>query len=267
MIDVKNLRKRSNLGIKGLIIVGKNELVAFFRNKGLVASQLLQPILYVVFIIVGLNQSVGEVIYRGHSISYAKYATIGVFALLIIGQMSQVIYRVTIDKRYGLLALKLSSGVKPIFYILGMSVYPALGLLTQEVVIYVVALLFDIRISLERFLSAIALSLIILLFWNSIGILITMFIHNYQTRDIIIRFLLTPLGFTAPVFYALESAPLFIQLFGKLNPLTYQLMIIRDAAFGSQNIYSVFSISILSLLAISISVLVMSKIELVLKER
>ena len=267
MIEVKNLRKKSNLGIKGITIVGKNELVAFFRNKGLVASQMLQPILYVVFIIVGLNQSVGDVFYKGQSISYAKYATIGVFALLIIGQMSQVIYRVTIDKRYGLLALKLSSGVKPVFYILGMSVYPSLGLLTQEAVIYVVSLLFNIHISVETFLIAVVLSLVVLLFWNSLGILITMFIHNYQTRDIIIRFLLTPLGFTAPVFYVLDDAPIFVQVFGKLNPLTYQLMTIRDAAFGSQTIYSVFLISMLSLLTICITALVMSRIDLVLKER
>lgn len=266
-MDVKNLRKNSNLGLKGIMVVGRNELVAFFRNKGLIASQLIQPILYVVFVIVGLNQSIGNIYYKGHAIAYEKYSIVGILAILIIGQMSQVIYRVTIDKRYGLLALKLCSGVQPIFYILGMSIYPVLGLLTQEIVVYIISLFFNMGIPLGKYILAIMVSVIVLIFWNSIGILITMFINNYQKRDIVIRFLFTPLGFTAPVFYILDSAPRFVQWFGNLNPLTYQLNVIRDVAFGIQRQHSLFLIIFLSLIMLFFTSIVIARVELVLKER
>lgn len=266
-MDVKDLRKNSNLGLKGMTIVGRNELIAFFRNKGLIASELIQPILYIVFVIVGLNQSIGNISYKGRAISYEKYSIVGVLAILIIGQMSQVIYRATVDKRYGLLALKLCSGVQPIFYILGMSIYPVIGLLTQEIVIYIISLFFKIGIPLGKYILVIMVSMIVLLFWNSLGILITMFINDYQTRDIVISFLLTPLGFTAPVFYILDSAPRLVQWFGYLNPLTYQLSALRDVAFGIPNQLSLVLIISLSLIMLFFTSIVIARIDLVLKER
>ncbi|WP_240187241.1 ABC transporter permease [Streptococcus lutetiensis] len=266
MIEARNLRHNSNLGLYGGKIVAKNELVAFFRSKGILASQLIQPILYVVFVVVGLNDSIHSVNFRGVNVTYAEYTILGIIGLLIIGQMTQVIYRVTIDKKYGLLALKLCSGVKPFFYILGMSVFPILGLLVQEVVIFGIAILFGIQLVVSKYLIVIILSILILLFWNSIGILITMFINDYRRRDIVIRFLLTPLGFSAPVFYIMDSAPEVIRLFGKINPLTYQLEIIRDVYFN--NIYfGVIGILLTSVVAIVVAILVIPRINLILIER
>lgn len=266
-MNVVNLRKKSNLGIRGIIIISKNELAAFFRNKGLMASLFIQPILYVAFVIIGLNSTIGNTDYKGMTISYAQYTTVGLVGLFVISQMSQAIYRVTIDKKYGLLALKLSSGVRPLYYIIGMSVYPILGLLIQEIVIYSVSSFFKIGIKLDKFLEIMLLSLIISLFWNALGILITMFINDYRSRDIVIRFVLTPLGFTAPVFYLLASAPTLIQWFGRLNPLTYQLNVIRDVYFSIQSPYEVVLIIVVSLLMLVITSLVIPKINLVLIER
>ncbi len=263
----QDLRSSSNLGIRGLFIVAKTEMVAFFRNKGLILSQLIQPILYVIFIIVGLSQSLRTVHYQGITMSYAQYATVGISSILIIGQMSQVIYRVTIDKRYGLLALKLSSGIKPIYYILGMNVYPVLGLIVQEIVLFTLSVLFGINFTFVQSLIILALSVISLLFWDAIGIIITVFINNYETRDLVIRFLLTPLGFTAPTFYVLSEAPKFVQLFGYLNPLTYQITIIRDASLGLSNFFVISSLPIVAILVILIVSTIIPRINLVIYER
>lgn len=266
-MEVEKLRKESNLGLNGIRIVGKNEIIAFFRSKGLVASQLLQPILYVVFIVVGLNNSIGSVNYNGLIVPYSNYTIVGIFSLLIVGQMTQVIYRVTIDKRYGLLALKLSSGVKPFYYILGMSLYSILGLGIQEIVIYLIGLLFNINISFPLFLYIMLLSFVVLLFWTSLGVLITMFINDYQKRDIVIRFLITPLGFTAPVFYLYDTALRVVQIFGAINPLSYQLAVLRDTFFGIQSSLQIFLLILASLLSIVVTAIIIPKINLVLVER
>lgn len=267
MIEVQELRKQSNLGLDGWKIVAKNELMAFFQSKGLLATQLLQPILYIVFIVVGLNSSIRDVSYNNMIVSYAHYTTLGIIGLLVINQMTQVIYRVTIDKKYGLLALKLCSGVKPFYYIIGMSVYPMLGLLIQELTIYLIAMFFGIYFSIGKFLLIIFLSFLLLLFWNTIGILITMFINDYRRRDIVIRFLLTPLGFTAPVFYVMEAAPTVVQWFGRLNPLTYQIDTLRTLYFGGDFLLGAFWIGVTTFLALSLTVFIIPRIKLVLIER
>ncbi|MDO4667008.1 MAG: ABC transporter permease [Streptococcus sp.] len=263
----EELRHRSDLGIRGLIIIAKNEIIAFFRSKGLILSQFLQPILYVVFIIIGLNSSINNITYYNIKTSYAEYTIIGVIALLIIGQMTQVIYRVTIDKKYGLLALKLCSGVRPLYYTLGMSIYSILGLVVQEIVIYIITLIFGINILIDRFLYVIGLSIIVLLFWVSLAILITMFINDYRSRDIVIRFVLTPLGFTAPVFYIMDSAPSAVRWIGQLNPLTYQLDILRKFYFKFSTTLELFFLLLTSLLALVAVTFIIPKIKLVLIER
>lgn len=159
-MKASELRHRSDLGVGGIEIIAKNELVAFFRSKGLLLSQLLQPILYVVFIVIGLNSAISKVNYDNIITSYTEYAITGIIGLLIIGQMTQVIYRVTIDKKYGLLSLKLCSGVKPIYYILGMSVYSLLGLLVQEFIIYLVSSMFGVAIPLYNYFLIILLSIV-----------------------------------------------------------------------------------------------------------
>ncbi|HFD1748327.1 MULTISPECIES: hypothetical protein [Enterococcus] len=90
-------RVQHYLGIKGLKIIVKNELNAFLRNKGLIISQLVQPILYYIFIVLGINSFVTNIAYEGKTISYADYALTGILGILIISQMTQTIYRITID--------------------------------------------------------------------------------------------------------------------------------------------------------------------------
>lgn len=261
------LRHKSDLGLRGLAIIAKNEIIAFFRSKGLIISQFLQPILYVVFIIIGLNSSIKNIQFNDIKTSYAEYTIIGVIALLIIGQMTQVIYRVTIDKKYGLLALKLCSGVRPLYYILGMSIYSILGLIVQEIIIYIITLAFEINIAIDRFFYTVLLSIVVLLFWDSLAILLTMFINDYRRRDIVIRFVLTPLGFTAPVFYLIDSAPSIVRWIGQLNPLTYQLTILRNFYFKNSTTLELVFLLLTSLLVLISVSFIIPKIKLILIER
>ncbi|KRN77540.1 ABC transporter permease [Weissella minor] len=226
-------RTQHYLGMKGLKIIVNNELKAFFRNKGLIISQLVQPILYYIFIVLGINNFVSKVDYAGKSIAYADYALTGILGILIISQMTQAIYRITIDKRYGLLALKRQSGVSPFYYIIGMSVYPMIGIFIQSIVLYLIARLFGSAIGLVNYLAGIGVVIIVLYFWTAIAALITIKINDYQRRDAIISFIITPLGFTAPAFYLISNVPTFIKVIGYFNPLTYQLYAIRSVVFDT----------------------------------
>ncbi len=266
-MEANELRKKSSLGIQGIYIVAQNELIAFFRNKGLILSQITQPILYLIFIVIGINSSIDGVKYNGVSISYAQYALIGIFSILIISQTSQAIYRVTVDKRFGMMALKLSSGVKPYAYVLGIAVYPFIGFLVQTTVLYIISLFFSIGISISSYYLTVLFGLVVLLFWVSFGIIITMFINDYQKRDVFISFLLTPLGFTAPAFYILDTVPFFIKIIAYVNPLTYQLEALRSITFKLSN-YETFALLILmTAIMFVIVVKLIPRINLVLKER
>ncbi|RLK63802.1 ABC transporter permease [Atopobacter sp. AH10] len=259
-------RERSNLGVYGLGLLIKYELIAFLENKGAVLSLFVTPILYFVFICLGVNRMAGNISYEGISISYLEYSLTGITMIFIISQMSQTIYRTTIDKRYGLLALKLLSGIKPIYYVLGMSTYAVLGLFIQVFALIAIATLFGIRFSLLQMgLLAITISLI-LIFWSSLAVALTLRINNYEVRDNIISFVITPLSFTAPVFYVLDYVPEWMQILAKINPVTYQLEALRQGLFLGNYGLPILVLASLAIVAILFSSRLVAKSTLSLSE-
>lgn len=259
-------RERSNLGFYGLRLLIRYELTAFLENKGAVFSLLVTPILYFVFISIGVNRMADDIVYLDVQVSYLEYSFTGIIMILVISQMSQTIYRTTIDKRYGLLALKLLSGVKPPYYVLGMSTYSVLGLIIQVSALMIVASLFSVKYSLIQVSFLIITAVLILLFWSAIAVAITLRISNYEVRDNIISFVITPLSFTAPVFYVLTYVPKWMQWLAMINPVTYQLAALRQGFFLGNYIQPLTILIALALVSILLSSRLVAKSELSFSE-
>ncbi|MCI1880932.1 MAG: ABC transporter permease [Sporolactobacillus sp.] len=260
--------RKISIGIRGFYVVFFNEIHAFFRNKGMFLSMTLQPILYFGFMVIGINASIGGTIYYlGRNIPYSAYAIVGVISLLMTTQMSQAMYRSTVDKQYGLLALKFLNGIRPGFYILGMSTFPALGYLYQSIILLTLGIASGVIQHMPFLPFAMIIGLVMLIFWTSLGIIISTKINNYQRRDIITTLLFTPLAFTAPSFYSLDHSPRIIQVISYMNPMTYQISALRSIAVGKFNwLYLGISISF-SVLSVILAVMILDRMELTFSER
>lgn len=230
------------------------EAKIFFQTRPMLISQLLTPLLYFIFIVTALSETIGNITINDVLIPYNEYALVGILTMSMMGQMSRVIYRMTVDRRYGFFALKMQAGIKPFFYILSMSTGAVLGYATQAIIFYLIILafhlhftLFPFNFTLFPFICMWGIGLISLFFWISLGTVITMFIKTYQMRDMVLTFLIMPLSFSAPSFYVLHDAPSFIQILALINPLTYQLNAMRAAAFGTVSEVSVMYVLLFSL--------------------
>ncbi|MFP7774073.1 ABC transporter permease [Ligilactobacillus sp. LYQ112] len=261
-----NFRNES-LGIKGMYVVLLNEINAFKANKGKLLSMTMQPILYFAFLIVGLNATSGKIIYEGRSMPYTAYAVVGVLSLIMTTQMSESLYRSTIDKQFGLMAIKFISGVTPLYYILGMSIFPFIGYLYQSAILFILCIPFKI-LKFAKFLPlSILLGLFMLLFWTSLGIFFSTLFSNYQQRDIFIQLIFTPVTFTAPAFYLESKAPLYIKTLANINPMTYQLQALRAIAYGHFSILKTCIAVLPSILALIFVSFALRKTRLTLQEK
>jgi ABC-2 type transport system permease protein len=61
-----------------------------------------------------------------------------------------------------------------------------------------------------------------------VGALMGALIHSYSQRDLILSLVNLPIILTAPIFFSIDSAPIFLQVMAMLNPLTYQANLLRD---------------------------------------
>lgn len=150
-----------------------------------------EPVLYSAFVVTALSSRGG-----GVDVDLVGFLTIGVIGIQYVRMMTQVIYRWTLERKWSLGSLKLSSGVpQPGYYAGG-------GMLLCG------------------------------LFWSALGCVLTAIIRSYRTRDFVVAMMLTPLMFSAPTLYSLDQVPVFLRAVARLNPLTYQLHFLRSAANG-----------------------------------
>ena len=150
-----------------------------------------EPVFYSAFVVTALSSRGG-----GVDVDLVGFLTIGVIGIQYVRMMTQVIYRWTLERKWSLGGLKLSSGVPRLGY------YAGGGMLLCG------------------------------LFWSALGCVLTAIIRSYRTRDFVVAMMLTPLMLSAPTLYSLDQVPVFLRAVARLNPLTYQLHFLRSAANG-----------------------------------
>ena len=75
------------------------------------------------------------------------------------------------------------------------------------------------------------------------------------------------LTFSAPSFYVYENAPWLVKFISRLNPLTYQLEVMREAAFASASCLSLAFLCLLSFLSLAVAMEITARIPLFEKEQ
>ena len=225
-------------------MVAEFELRAFWGTKStLVSSLLVQPVVYLVLLTGGVESLIDPAVtFAGGN--YLSYVFPGLMALQALREFSGAIYRTTAERRWGQLALKRLAGVGALGYVLGLTPPLIIAFLVQAVVSTPLALLLGAHMTPQGWLATILLGSVLLVFWAALALLMTTLIRNYQQRDVVLGLLMLPLMFSAPVFFVLEDAPRYLQAIAWFNPLTYQVIAMRDA-FNGELRWSILAVALI----------------------
>ncbi len=262
-----NFRHHS-LGIRSIWIVASNEWKAFRTNKGLLLSMFMQPLMLYGLLVSALGLSINSVSYQNVTVSYAQYALIGILSFFMTTQMSQAMYRASVDKQFGLLAIKFMNGVQPWHYLTGMNFFPSLGFIFQCGILLILGLITGGIYNTMLFLLAVLFPIFLLMFWSALGILLSTKISNYQKRDLVMTLIFTPISYAAPTLYVLsDNSPILIKFISAINPVTYQLRALRSIAFGIFDIKAIMISITLSLIMVLLAQHILKHMKLTLAER
>lgn len=268
MIKAEDFRNNSHIGmisaIKFMVI---SEFNAYKTSVAQLIRQILSPVLYFIFLAQGLGALISKISFIGKDVDYKTYVFFGIFAYILINFFSESIYRTTVDKRYGLLAFKLQSGISPLYYIIGGGIFSAISMLCQTFILFIIALFFGIEVDILLYVIGVLFAIVSLYFWRSLGVLIAIGIKDYRTRDLIMTFGVLPLSFAAPVFYSLDNSPILIKLVASINPLTYQIQSIRSMAFGKFSIFYIGISLMITIITILITNIIINKLDISISER
>lgn len=195
----------------------------FSEGKSLLSSLLLEPMVQMLLLAAGLQGLIGDGdnFYQEHS--YIAFVLPGLLMLQALRGFSRTMYRTVLDRQWGMLTIKRMAGAGGAGYAGSKIAAPMLALVIQITVMYALGFAMGARYDALNMLLAGMLCLVAVSFWASVAIIVTGFVKDYVTRDMIVTWLMLPLGLAAPVFYTLESAPTYIQWIARFNPLAYQV--------------------------------------------
>jgi len=209
-------------------------------------SSLANPVAYLCFLGVGLAAQFGGVSYLGFMLP-------GVIVIQATSSMSAMIYRAVLERRWGLGALKLQAGIAPSAYLTGMLSAPVCLYVLRVLVLLVIAALLSVLVNAGAWLLGVLVSLLAMGFWSLLGIIVAAFLKDYRTRDFVVGLIMTPLMFAAPTFYSLDAAPVVLKVIASVNPLTYQVELLRAVMAGGLDLTALIVSVVLLLAAAAVS--------------
>lgn len=217
---------------KGAILTAEFEIkAADMLNAAGFARLVAEPAFYSLFVVTALSSHGGSI-----DLERVEFLAVGVIGIQYVRMMTQVIYRWTLERKWSLGSLKLSSGVSQLGYFTGMLCVPLLSLLVQMTCIFTVVYALSSWGLSVHLLPLLGATLLCGLFWSALGCVLTAVITTYKMRDFVVAMMLTPLMFSAPTLYALDQVPGFLRVIAAFNPLTYQLHFLRSAADGQWDV-------------------------------
>ncbi|HWV25423.1 MAG TPA: ABC transporter permease [Thermomicrobiales bacterium] len=197
------------------------------EGKTRLGSLLLEPIVQLMLLAAGLQGLVGNPNDFFHGHSYLMFVLPGLFGLQALQAFSRTMYRTVLDRQWGMLTIKRLAGAGGAGYAASKIAAPGFAVVCQVSVMAIAALMLGGAFSARRFLGAMMITLLAVVFWASLAIVVTAFARDYVVRDTIVKWMMLPMSLSAPVFYPLETAPVYLQWIARVNPLAYQVQAIR----------------------------------------
>ncbi len=261
----KGLSWKQILSLRHYTTIVEYEFLAFWRTKTQALTDVLWfPILNPLLFGAGIGSFAPKSSTIFGTTNYLAFIFPGIVGLGFFRTFYHVIYRLTMDGRYGLQGLKISGGVGVQAYVLGNITLPSIIAMLQALVTMGVFILLSSPIeSMSNVLLMLGVGMVSAWFWSVLAILISFSFKNYTQRDMFISLAMLPLTLSSPAFYPLENAPKYLQVVSLCNPLTYNIVALREAFLYGKVSSAFFLTVLLTLLFIIGSTALISKKEFV----
>jgi len=221
-------------------------MVKFSRNRALLLSALIQPVLWLALYGVSMTSNVNLFYPNGSappgavSVSYMTFITAGVVGMTILFTCLYAGQNVQFDKRFGIMKEILVSPLRRSQIILGIT----LGGITRALIQSVIVVIFGYALGVQFFhgltpaatLASIGgILLFAVLFSTSLMFLssaMAMKVKDYNVSYAIITLLTLPLFFASDALYPINYLPQALKVAAYLNPLTYFINGVRYFGIG-----------------------------------
>jgi ABC-2 type transport system permease protein len=207
-----------------LYVLWQRQMKRYLRSRSRVLGAIGQPVLF----LLALGYGIGSVYKKAGQGNYLEFLVPGIIIQTLL--FSGVFWGIQIlfDKRFGFLKEMLVAPVPRVKILLGNALGGSTISMLQAVLVFVISVAlgfrpYDWAMLPAAFIVAAVLSVTL----TSFGAGIASMVEDFQGFQGINNFLIFPLFFLSSALYPLTSAPDWLKFLASINPLSYQVDLLR----------------------------------------
>ena len=212
-------------------VIWMREVLIYFRDRPRMISAFVMPIMMLVMFGEGLGNSIATL---PGDIGYRQFIFPGMVAMIVL--MNSVFSGVSIvtDRQFGFLREILVAPVSRSAICIGKISGGATISLVNGIVMFVMAPILGIEISLEIVAKLIALIALVSFMLTGLGVAMGSRLRSVESFQMLSQVAIMPAMFLSGIFFPINNVPAWMDVIVKLNPVTYAVAPIREIALSEQ---------------------------------
>ena len=212
-------------------VIWLREILIYFRDRPRMISAFVMPLLMLVMFGEGLGNTIAGL---PGGIDYRQFIFPGMVAMIVL--MNSVFSGVSIvtDRQFGFLREILVAPVSRTAIAFGKITGGATIALFNGLVMFALAPILGIDISLEVVAKLIPLIALIAFMLTGVGVALAGRLRSVESFQMISQMAIFPAMFLSGIFFPVNNVPTWMDVLVKINPVTYAVAPIREIALSDQ---------------------------------
>jgi len=216
--------------LKGAYTIWYRDVLRFLRDRARILASLGQPLLFLFVFGTGLAPAMSAT--TGGALDFRQFMFPGILAMTVLftGIFSAV--SIVWDREFGFLKEVMVAPVSRTAIALGKVAGGATVAMFQGMIVLLLAPIVGVKLTLPEVVVIIGLMLLLATVMTSFGILIAARQKTMEGVQMMMQFLLMPMFFLSGAFFPLRGVPLWLAWLSRVDPVTYGVDSLRQAALG-----------------------------------
>jgi len=213
--------------INDIYTIWLREMIRFVRARSRIVSSLAMPVIWLIFIGVGLGSS-----FSLPGMNYINFLAPGVVGMIIL--FTSIFSGVSViwDRQFGFLKEILVAPVSRTSIVLGKTLGGATVALINGFLMIFISMAFGVIAPSIGIITSIIFMILAAMIFVALGIIIASRMKSMEGFQMVMSFLIMPIFFLSGGIFPIQNTPLWMQAISHIDPLTYAVDGLRGTLVG-----------------------------------
>jgi ABC-2 type transport system permease protein len=213
---------------EGIAMIWQRDMVRLWRQRTRLLGAVARALVWLFALGFGLRGSLGSIA----GFSYEQFVFPGVIAMTVIFSGLQSAISIVTDREFGFLKEVTVAPTPRTTLVIGKCLGGASSSTLQALIIMIFAPFAAVTLTPLNVLETIIATFVTALAISSLGVVIAMWITDFENFGTIQNFITLPLYMFSGAIFPTKSVPAWLSVILRINPLTYGVNAIRGVLLG-----------------------------------